>query len=61
MLAGTVTVIAGNEHNNWKVDGFRKIIINAIAWGAKIKIPNEGFDTPAPTQEELDALRKDRK
>lgn len=48
-------------HNNWKVDGFRKIIINAIAWGAKIKIPNEGFDTPAPTQEELDALRKDRK
>ncbi|MGN6490909.1 MAG: ThuA domain-containing protein [Agriterribacter sp.] len=45
-------------HNNWRVDGFRKIIINAIAWGAKIKVPEAGFDTPTPTQQELDALRK---
>lgn len=45
-------------HNNWGVDGFRKIIINAIAWGAKIKIPEAGFDTPTPTRQELDALRK---
>lgn len=45
-------------HDNWKVDGFRKLVINAIAWGAKIKVPATGFDTPAPTQEELDALRK---
>lgn len=48
----------GHVHNNWKVDGFRKLVINAIAWVAKIDVPDTGFDTPVPTQEELDALCK---
>lgn len=45
-------------HESWKVDGFRKIVVNAIAWTAKIPVPEKGFDTPAPTQKEMDALTK---
>ncbi len=45
-------------HDNWQIDGFRKLVINAIAWVAGIEVPAAGFDTPAPAQEELDALRK---
>lgn len=45
-------------HNSWKVDGFRKIVINAIAWCAQIKVPEKGFDTPTPSQNQLNGLRK---
>ncbi|MBX3238635.1 MAG: ThuA domain-containing protein [Chitinophagaceae bacterium] len=48
----------GHVHNNWKIDGFRKLVVNAIAWVAKIEVPDTGFDTSTPTQDELDALRK---
>lgn len=45
-------------HNNWKDDNFRKLVLNALLWTAKVNVPSNGFETPTPTQSELDALRK---
>lgn len=45
-------------HNNWMIDDFRKLVLNAIAWTAKVTIPKDGIVTPAPTQEEMIALQK---
>lgn len=42
-------------HDNWAQDDFRKTLLNAICWIAKVEIPDEGIATPTPTQEELDA------
>jgi type 1 glutamine amidotransferase len=29
-------------HKNWKDDNFRKLVLNAIAWIAKVEVPNDG-------------------
>jgi len=42
-------------HDNWGQDEFRKTVLNAICWIAKVEIPAEGIVTPTPTKEELDA------
>lgn len=42
-------------HENWGDDGFRKTVLNAICWIAKVEIPENGIETPTPTQEELAA------
>lgn len=52
------SLTGAHVHNNWKVDDFRKLVLNAIAWTAGINIPKQGITTPTPTQEELDSLRK---
>lgn len=48
----------GHIHNNWMQNDYRKLLLNAIAWTAKANIPPNGIDTPAPSQQEMDALRK---
>ena len=48
----------GHIHNNWKDDNFRKLVLNAISWAAKIEVPKEGIPSATPTQTELDALTK---
>jgi hypothetical protein len=45
----------GHLHRNWADDQLRKFILNAIAWTARIEIPEEGISTPTPTEAELDA------
>lgn len=42
-------------HDNWANDDFRKTVLNAICWIAKVEIPAGGIATPTPTQAELDA------
>ena len=42
-------------HWNFKDDDFRKLVLNAIAWTAKIDIPADGIVTPTPTEAELEA------
>jgi len=42
-------------HDNWAQDDFRKTVLNAICWIAKVDIPESGIETPTPTQAELDA------
>lgn len=46
----------GHVHNNWMNDDFRKLVLNAILWTAKVKVPKDGLHTPTPTQSELDSL-----
>jgi len=45
----------GHWHWNWAHDGFRKAVLNGIAWTAGIEIPNHGIVTKTPTYEELEA------
>jgi hypothetical protein len=42
---------------NWRNDGFRKLVLNAIAWTAGIKIPTVGIYSPKPTRHELNTLK----
>ncbi|MCE7070425.1 ThuA domain-containing protein [Dyadobacter sp. CY327] len=48
----------GHMHKNWSNDNFRKIVLNAIAWTAKAKIPEEGIPSATPTEAALNALTK---
>lgn len=34
----------GHNHVNWGSDNFRKLVLNGIAWTAKVKIPQNGLD-----------------
>ncbi|MCB1237422.1 MAG: DUF1080 domain-containing protein [Verrucomicrobiae bacterium] len=42
-------------HDNWANDDFRRIVLNAICWIAKVEIPENGIGSPTPTKAELDA------
>ncbi len=46
----------GHMHRNWMNDDYRKLVLNAILWSAKIKVPTNGFNSPTPTKSEMDAL-----
>jgi len=35
----------GHYHRNWGNDNFRKIMLNAILWVAKVEVPPEGVDS----------------
>jgi hypothetical protein len=48
----------GHAHFNWKNDDQRKVMLNAIAWIAKIEVPADGVPSKTPTQEELEANLK---
>lgn len=48
----------GHMHKNWKDDNFRKLVLNAIAWSAKIEVPENGIPSTTPTDTELNALTK---
>ncbi len=45
-------------HKNWMNDDFRKLVLNALTWIAKIDVPENGIETPAPTAAEIEALQK---
>ncbi len=55
------SLTGAHEHNNWMNDNFRKLVLNAIVWAAKIDVPANGVNSKTPTQAALDALRKDPK
>jgi type 1 glutamine amidotransferase len=43
----------GHWHWNWGNDDFRKVVLNGIAWVAKIEIPPDGIPSPTPAMWEL--------
>ncbi|MCW1887029.1 NPCBM/NEW2 domain-containing protein [Luteolibacter flavescens] len=45
----------GHYHRNWSVDGFRKIVLNAIVWTAGVEIPKDGVTSKPLTEDELNA------
>jgi type 1 glutamine amidotransferase len=44
----------GHFHDNWANDNFRKVVLNAMVWIAKGKVPANGVES-AVTKEQLDA------
>jgi hypothetical protein len=45
----------GHWQWNWAHDDVRKIVLNGIAWTAKIEIPEQGLATRTPTFDQLAA------
>ena len=43
----------GHVHMNWQNDDNRKLMLNAILWTAKVKIPEGGVKSKTPTKEEI--------
>jgi type 1 glutamine amidotransferase len=35
----------GHFHQNWGDDNFRKVVLNAILWAAKVEVPENGLDS----------------
>ncbi len=44
----------GHFHDNWGNDQFRKVVLNALLWVAKVDVPADGVDSHV-TQQDLDA------
>jgi len=44
----------GHDHGNWRLDGYRKMILNGILWTARGNVPAEGAVSAMPP----DAIRK---
>jgi type 1 glutamine amidotransferase len=47
-------------HKNWKEDNFRKLVLNAIVWAAKVEVPEAGVPSTTPTEEEMQANQDDK-
>ena len=45
----------GHFHKNWQHDDFRKLVLNAILWTARMNVPEQGVPSATPTQQELEA------
>lgn len=43
----------GHWHRNWAVDDFRKLVLNAILWTAKVEVPEGGVVSQAVTEAQL--------
>lgn len=50
-----------HNHDSWQDDNFRKVMLNAILWTAKVDVPENGCPSPEPTdtqiKENLDAKK----
>lgn len=44
--------IVGHTYANWKIDGLRKAILNAIVWTAHVEVPKDGVQSSFPRQSE---------
>ncbi len=44
----------GHFHDNWANDQYRKVVLNAMLWLAKVEVPTEGVESKV-TIEDLDA------
>ncbi|MEM9015542.1 MAG: ThuA domain-containing protein [Verrucomicrobiota bacterium] len=51
----------GHFHKNWQSDPFRKIVLNALCWIAKVEIPEEGIDSEPVSDEEINRNLDDKK
>ncbi len=47
-------ISGGHDHWNWGHDGFRKLVLNAIVWTARIEVPAGGVSSPPLTVEDLE-------
>lgn len=45
----------GHFHRNWQNDNFRKLVLNAIAWCAKVEVPAAGVNSATPSDADMQA------
>jgi len=45
----------GHTHWGYAQNDFRKLMLNAICWVAKVDVPTDGVRTPTPTVEQMEA------
>jgi len=50
----------GHYHRNWAIDGFRKVVLNAIVWVAKMEVPQDGVKSNPISEDELNANLDDK-
>jgi type 1 glutamine amidotransferase/cytochrome c2 len=46
----------GHFYDNWKNDAFRKLMLNAIAWTAKVDVPEGGVESRFYSHDEIDKV-----
>jgi type 1 glutamine amidotransferase len=44
----------GHFHRNWQEDNFRKVVLNAITWVAKVEVPQDGAPSRTPTEIDME-------
>lgn len=45
----------GHLHKNWQDDNFRKVVLNALVWIARLTVPEDGVPSKTPTNQELES------
>lgn len=40
----------GHFHKNWQIEDFRKLVLNAILWAAKVEVPAGGVQSKLPAK-----------
>ena len=45
-------------HSNWRIDGFRTMVLNAIVWTAKMPVPPGGVQSTLPDWDKPDTRRR---
>ncbi len=50
-----VGFVGGHYHRNWAIDDFRKLVLNAIVWSARMQVPEGGVESKPITKEMLNA------
>lgn len=43
----------GHWHRNWAIDDFRRVVLNAMIWTAKMEVPAEGVKSEPVTEAQL--------
>ena len=51
----------GHFHMNWQNDSFRKIILNALCWVAKVEIPKDGIESAPVSNDEINLNLDDKR
>lgn len=50
----------GHYHRVWADDNYRKLVLNAITWLARVDVPMSGVNSQTPTQAEIAANQCDK-
>jgi len=50
----------GHYHRNWAIDGFRTLVLNAVAWTAGLDVPATGVKSLPLTEDDLNANLDDK-
>ncbi len=44
-----------HNHDSWRDDNFRRVVLNAILWTAHVKVPKDGCPSGTPSDKEIKA------